>query len=116
MANTFALTSQVRQRAQFQGLFSDMWLIKASCTDTDAIALTDTLEVDFTVPGVVLGDMVLGVSFTLDLNDGTDSATVTAEVSAADTVTLHIVADAGEFAADAINTAVIKILVGRPTW
>lgn len=116
MADTFVVSSVRRERAQFHGLFSEMWLVKGTVTDTDAITATDTLEIDLTVPGVVLGDMVLGVCFNLDLNDGTDSATVTAEISAADTLTLHIVADVGQFAADAINGATWKALVGRPTW
>jgi len=38
MANTIALTRYERGSRMFQGAFSDMWLITASITDTDAIA------------------------------------------------------------------------------
>ena len=66
--------------------------------------------------GVALGDMVLGVSCTVDLNDGTNEALMNAYVSAANTVTVQVMADEAEFAADALNTGVVKILVGRPAW
>ena len=116
MANTITLTRYKRGNMQFQGAFKDMWAITASIDDQDAVAINDTLELSVTVPGVVLGDMVIGVSLTLDLDDGTDQGTVTGEVTAADTVTVKIQADVGELAADAVTGAVVKILVGRPAW
>ena len=116
MANTITTNTVTRGSKQFQGAFKEMWTVKATISDTDAIALTDTLELAMTVPGVALGDMCIGGSLTLDLNDGTDSATGTYLVTAADTVSLYLLADKGEFAADAINGAVVKVLVGRPNW
>lgn len=116
MANTITLNSVNRDREQFAGMFTDVWKVKATVVDTDAVALTDTLALSLTVPGVVLGDMVLGISTTLDHSDGTDFAVVRAIVSAADTVQVLVTADVGEFAADALNAAVVKILVGRPNW
>ena len=117
MANTIALTRIEQGNKQFQGAFSDMWAITASVTDTDAVAIGDTLAITIAVPGVVLGDMVIGMSLTTDtLDAGGDGAVVSAEVSAADVVSFRIHADVAEFAADAINGAVIKILVGRPSW
>jgi len=118
MANTITVNSVGREgRQQFQGLFSDIWEVRATISDQDAVAINDTLAVTLAVPGVVLGDMVIGVSLTTDtLDGGGDGAVVTAEVSAADVVSLRVHADVAEFAADSLNTAVVRILVGRPTW
>ena len=116
MANTIAVNSSVRNEAQFQGLFNDMWVVKATISDQDAIALTTVTEFDCTVPGLALGDMVVGLSSTVDLNDGANEVLMNAYVSTANTVTVQLMADEAEFAADALNGAVIKILVGRPSW
>ena len=37
-------------------------------------------------------------------------------VTAADTVSMYVHADLAEFAADALNGGVIKLLIGRPVW
>ena len=116
MANTITVNTVVRGEKQFQGAFNEMWTVRATISDNDAIALTTITEFDCTVPGVALGDMVIGVSSTVDLNDGTNEAIMNAYVSAANTVTVQVMADEAEFAADALNTAVVKILVGRPNW
>jgi hypothetical protein len=73
--------------------------------------------VNITVPGVVVGDMVIGHSFTLDTFDaGGDGAKIDFEVSTANTLLMRIHADVAEFAADSMNGAVIKVLIGRPSW
>jgi hypothetical protein len=117
MANTLTLNEVRRGRKQFQGFFaSDMWTVKATWADQDAIDANDTLTVTMAVPGVALGDMVVGVSCSVDLSDGADQAVLTAAVTAADVVSLYIQADKGEFAADALNAGVMKVLVARPAW
>lgn len=117
MANTIAVTRSVQNREQFQGLFNEMWQVTGSVTDTNAVVIGDTLSISMTVPGVALGDMVIGVSLSLDSFDGDgDGAVIRAEVGSANTVNFIIHADVAEFAADAINGAVIKILIGRPNW
>lgn len=116
MANTISVTSIERGNKQFQGAFKEMWAVTASISDQDAIALTTVTEFDCTVPGVALGDMIVGVSSTVDLNDGSNEAIMNAYVSAANTVTIQVMADEAEFAADALNGAVVKVLVGRPNW
>ena len=116
MAQTIAVNVTKKGRRQFQGLFKEMWAVKATISDCDAVAIGAIGEFDMTITGLALGDMVIGVSSTLDLNDGTNEALMNAYVSAADTLTLQVMADEAEFAADALNTAVIKILVGRPNW
>jgi hypothetical protein len=82
-----AATAVVTRRGndQFRGLFSDTWSVV--CTlNVDSLAdgagSTDTIA----VPGVALGDMVLGVSFGVDLA----GVNVTAYVSAANVVTLRL--------------------------
>lgn len=117
MANTLTLNSAIRGREQFQGAFhSDMWKVKATWADQDAIALNDTLAVTLTVPGVAVGDMVVGWSISVDLSDGTDQALILPAVTAANTLTVYIQADLGEFAADALNGGVMRFLVARPAW
>lgn len=103
-----AASSVVTERGtkQFQGMFQEMW--KVTCT-LDAGSLTDgTGESDtITVPGVALGDMVLGVSF------GVSAAgvTVTGYVSAADTVTLRVQNESGG-TVDLASTTV-RLVVAR---
>lgn len=116
MANTITVNTTKRGGQQFRGLFSDVWTVKATISDQDAVALTDSLELDMTVAGLALGDMVIGGSCTVDFSDGTDQVMATYYVSAANTVTMQLQADAGELAADAMNGGVVRIVVGRPTW
>ena len=81
MANATAVVSK-RGREQFQGLFTDFWAVKATI-NADSLT-TGTNDTDtITVPGVGLGDIVLGVSLGVDVA----GMQVTAYVSAANTVT-----------------------------
>ena len=103
-----AATAVVVERGnkQFQGMFSEMWKVSATL---DAGSLADGAgESDtVTVPGVALGDMVLGVSF------GVSAAgvTVTGYVSAADTVTLRLQNESAG-TVDLASTT-IKLVVAR---
>lgn len=117
MADTLTLNSAVDGREQFQGAFGNkMWKVTATFADQDAVGAGDTASFSITVPGVALGDMVVAWSIAKDLSDGTDQATVLPVVTAANTVTVYVQADVGEFAADDLNTAVFKCLVARPSW
>jgi hypothetical protein len=72
-------------RSQFQGLFSEMWSYSESVDFGNAATGSGTFaSVDVTVPGVALGDMVLGFSV------GVSEAGLVrrAYVSAANTVTI----------------------------
>ena len=104
-----AATSVVVERGnkQFQGMFQDMW--KVSCV-LDAGSLTTlTGESDtVTVPGVALGDIVLGLSC------GVDRAglTITAYVSAANTVTIRVQNDTAgtiDLASTTFNLVVARL-------
>jgi len=117
MANTITVDRVERGNKQFQGAFSDMWAVTGSISDQEAVAINDTLSVNMTVPGVVLGDMVIGTSLTVDTFDGEgDGAVVRCEIGSANTLLFIITADKAEFAADALNGATIKDLIGRPAW
>lgn len=116
MANTITVSKTERGNVQFQGAFKEMWRVSGSVTDSNAVAATTIGEFDITVDGVTLGDMVIGMSFGADFDDGTDQASPTAYVAAANTVTVQWSADNAEFAADALNGASFKMLIGRPAW
>ncbi len=103
-----AATAVVVERGtkQFQGMFSEMF--KVTCTLdvgslTDGAGETETIA----VPGVVLGDAVLGFSF------GIDKAGMVchAYVSAANVVTLRVQNESGS-TVDLASTTV-KVIVGR---
>lgn len=82
MAAATAVTSR-RGNDQFRGLFSDTWAVSATL-DSASIATTATATDTVTVPGVALGDIVLGFSV------GVSEAGLVrrAYVSAANTVTI----------------------------
>jgi hypothetical protein len=82
MAAASAVTSR-RGNDQFRGIFSDTWAV--SCTlDSGSVSAGATDTDTVTVPGVALGDMVLGMSV------GVSEAGLVrrAYVSAANTVTI----------------------------
>jgi len=116
MANTLTVNSSSQAKEQFQGLFNEMWAVKITVTDQDAVAIGDTTVITCTVPGVAAGDMVVGWGCDVDMSDGTDSAVIQWQATAANTLTLTIMADAGELAADALTNGVFKVLIGRPNW
>ena len=64
MASATSITSR-RGNDQFRGMFSDTWVVTATLDAgslSDAAGETDTIA----VPGVAVGDMVLGCSFAVD--------------------------------------------------
>ena len=84
MAAATSVTSR-RGNDQFRGMFSDTWVVTATLDAgslVDGAGETDTVA----VPGVALGDMVLGVSFAVS----EAGMSVTAYVSAADTVSIRV--------------------------
>jgi hypothetical protein len=89
MATASAVVSR-RGNDQFRGLFSDTWAVRATL---DAGSLVDGAGEtdDVTVPGVALGDMILGASLGVDLV----GLSVTAYVSAANTVKFRIQNESG---------------------
>lgn len=105
MASATSITSR-RGNDQFRGMFSDTWVVTATL---DAGSLSDTAgETDtIAVPGVALGDMVLGCSFSVD----EVGLTVTGYVSAASVVSLRIQNESGSTVD--LASAKIRVVVGR---
>ena len=105
MASATAITSR-RGNDQFRGIFSDTWVVTATLDAgslNDAAGETDTIA----VPGVALGDMVLGCSFAVD----EAGLTVTGYVSAASVVSLRIQNESGSTVD--LASAKIRVVVGR---
>jgi len=105
MAAATAVTSR-RGNDQFRGLFSDTWAVVATL-DSASIATTATATDTITVPGVALGDMVLGFSV------GVSEAGLVrrAYVSAANTVTIVTYNPTG--AAVDLASTVVDVIVAR---
>lgn len=119
MANTMAVSRVEQGTKQFQGAFSEMWLVTGTVTDQDAIADDVSIIISLTVPGVALGDMVLGFSFGKSQADANAQVVTHCFVSTADTVILKItnIDDAADaYDADTLNDGGFKMLIGRPGW
>jgi hypothetical protein len=91
---------------QFRGMFSDTWVVTATL-DTDNLADAAGVSDTVAVPGVALGDIVLGFSFGVNLS----GMTVTAYVSAANSVVIRVQNESG----GAINLAstTIRLVIVR---
>lgn len=119
MANTMAVSRVEQGTKQFQGMFNEMWAITGTVTDQDAIADDVSVRITLTVPGVALGDMVLGISFGKALLDANAQLVVTGFVSAANTVIMvltNIDETSDAYDADVLNDGGFKMLIGRPAW
>ena len=119
MANTMAVTRVEQGTGQFQGVFSELWEVAGTVTDQDAINDDVSVRITLTVPGVALGDMVLGISFGKALLDANSQLMVTGFVSAANAV-IMVLANVDEtsdaYDADVLNDGGFKMLIGRPSW
>jgi hypothetical protein len=105
MATASAVVSR-RGTDQFRGLFSDTWAV--TCTMNAGSLINGAGETDdITVPGVALGDMVIGASLGVDLV----GLTVTGYVSAANTVKFRI-QNESEATVDLASTT-MKLVVVR---
>ena len=96
-----------RKRAQFQDIFDELFTSSSTldlASAIDAAGISTTL----TVPGVALGDMVLGIA----MGVSTQGITVTGNVTAADTVIIRFQNESGG-TLDLASTT-LRVLVGRP--
>ena len=107
MATASSVTTR-RGNDTFRGLFSDTWSVKATLNAgslADGVGETD----DVTVPGVALGDMVIGASLGVDLV----GLTVTGYVSAADTVKFRVQNESGstvDLASTTLRLVVVRMV------
>lgn len=110
MATATAVTSARGLQQMGSGLFSEMWAVR--CTIDGAAAADGTGETHtLTVPGVALGDMVVGVSAAQDLLD----MTVTGYVQGTDTVEIRVQNESGASLSNPAS-ATYYVLVARPAW
>lgn len=105
MANATSVV--VRQgNDQFRGLYSDTWVVTATLNAddlSDGAGDTDTV----TVPGVALGDQVIGASLAVDVA----GLIVTAYISAANTVSIRFQNETGGSVNLASST--LRMVIGR---
>lgn len=106
MAAATAVVSR-RGNDQFRGLFTDTWDV--SCTlDTASIGTTATTTDTVTVPGVALGDMVIGMSILVS----EAGLMRRAYVSAANTVTIVSINPTGS--SIDLASATLQLMIARP--
>ena len=97
------------QHRQFQGAFSDTWTIKDTF-NFGSVADGDEEATGVTVSGVALGDMVLGVAASVDVQD----LNLIAQVTGTDTVEFQVENNTG--GAIDLATATYTCFIGRPNW
>ena len=98
-------------RSQFQGIFGEMWTVSETVNFANAATGSGTFaSVDVTVPGVALGDIVMGISVGVDTVD----AVIGGAVTAANTVTLTLLNNTAGGVDLASTTA--KFVVARPAF
>lgn len=112
MAFTTATVAAVKQGGeQFRGVFNEIW--QATLTvDPSSIAAGAEDTGTFTIPGVALGDMVIGVGAGVNL---TADGEVLAFVSAANTLTIRISNLNASSALD-LASSTWKVVIGRPAF
>ncbi len=99
-----------RGTQQFQGVFSEFWVVKACNFGNAATGSGTFASLDITVPGVALGDLVFGIAVGVDTID----AVIGGAVTAANTVTLTLLNNT----AGGVDLAptICRFMVGRPSW
>jgi hypothetical protein len=96
---------------QFQGAFKELWVVTETVNFANAATGSGTFaSVDVTVPGVALGDMVMGIAMGVDTVDGVVGGAATA----ANVITLTLLNNSAG-AIDLASTT-CKFIVGRPAW
>lgn len=118
MANTFTVDN-VNQGVHQRNGMKEMFLVRGTVSDIDAIADDVSVEVSLTVPNVALGDHVMSFGIDKSLADANASISVHPYVSAADTVVLKLInidATTDAFDADTLNGAEYTLVIGRPSW
>jgi hypothetical protein len=107
MAASSVTVKQGRQ--QLGGVFSNIWTAKGTI-DFGSVADGDEAVDTIAVPGVALGDVVIGVSASIDVAD----INLTAAVTAANEVTVQANNNTG--GAIDLASAVYKVVVGRTVF
>jgi hypothetical protein len=111
MANAITVGTIEQGNKQFQGAFKEMWTVNATAAFDTNVAADAGEEFALTVPGLALGDMVIGIA-----PGGADPEPnvfdYEAQVTAANTLSISVHATG----ADTPLPTSFKVLVGRPNW
>lgn len=101
-----------QKREQFHGAYGRMWFVKDTAVNfgNAAVGSGTFASVDITVPGVALGDVVLGIAVGVDTVD----TGIVGAVTAANTVTLTLMNNTAG-AVDLASTT-CRFIVARPNW
>lgn len=114
MAFTTATVSKIeRGNKQFQGAFKDMWAVTLTVNPASIAAGAEDTA-DFTIPGVALGDMVIGFASGVDWT-ATGEASIEFWVGAANTLSCRITNLHASSAVD-LGSSTWRVLVGSPAW
>ena len=96
---------------QFQGAFGELWRVTSTVDFGNAATGSGTFaSVDIAVPNVALGDIVMGVSLSIDTID----TVIAGAVTAAGVVTLTVLNNTAGAVDHASCTA--NFVVARPNW
>lgn len=117
MANAATASLNQQGTQQFQGAFNEMFTVTVSVTDNDANNAGNAIGFATTVTGVALGDMVLGISPSVDVVESATQITIwSGYVTAANELTMIATnVDTGNVSADDM-IGTYKVLIGRPAW
>lgn len=106
-------TTVLSHRQQFQGLFTTMFAISITGTNPASVAAGAEDTQTYTITGLALGDVVLGVSMSVDQ---TVDCNLNVYVSAANTLTIRISNLNAASGLDFAAATTFKVLVGRPAF
>jgi hypothetical protein len=115
MAMTGTVTRVEQGNKMFQGMFKEMWAVTGTLDTGGDLTDGDGLLATITVPGVAVGDMVIGFSVGATPHDADGQTTITAHVTAANTVTFTAIASTANVT-DPLADSALKLLIGRPAW
>lgn len=101
-----------RKTEQYRGAFTDMWFVKdTACNFANAATGSGTsATLTYTVPGVAVGDIVMGIAVGVDQV----GAAISGYVNAANSVTLVLLNNTAG-AVDLASTT-CRFVVGHPSW
>ena len=112
MAFTTATVFRIEQGTkQFQGMFSEMWAATLT-VDPSSIAAGGEDTATFTIPGVALGDVIIGYS--CGVNQTVD-ADINIFVSAANTITARI-SNLNAASGLDLATSTWRVVIGRMSF
>jgi hypothetical protein len=88
-----------------------MFAVTVTGADPGSVAAGAEDSTDYTIAGLALGDMVLGISYSVDITANID---IQAQVKSANTLTIRI----SNLSASPIDLASgnFKVLIGRPSF